>query len=385
MHELLLRGAWGTFMNTSLLRFLILFLFSLAITGCESLQESVASTDSENTESSEDASEEGQGGADGSNAAAPVDQGSDDGDTATGDANGEAGSDSGEGSGSDNSEPDWGDEDGDWGEDEDDWDDPEDPWDDEMDGPGSGPGDECFHACEMGLHENLYACDPDGEWEGDGGGMPPPPPEEPQADPEEPEESENEPTDPSDGWGGDDECTEQAFEEFHGCIEQCHEDQGWDGPHDGPLACPERCDYFAEDVMGMCMENVGNEEECAELSEHAHMICIDECDEHDGPGGPGGPGDGPDHDHDHDHDGNDDDDMMTGVFECGNQICAMWEEYCETVYPGQPQGQISHQCLPLPDQCEPEEGYCSCIEVVAAGAGVCEEDDGIVYVTVYAP
>ena len=133
------------------------------------------------------------------------------------------------------------------------------------------------------------------------------------------------------------------------------------------------------------MENVGNEEECAALSEQAHMICIDECDEHDGPGGPGGGPDHPDHDHEPGDDDDQDDETMVGVFECGNQMCAMWEEYCQTVYPGQPQGQTSYQCLPLPDQCEPEGGYCTCFEVVETGAGVCEEANGMVYVTVYAP
>ena len=62
-----------------------------------------------------------------------------------------------------------------------------------------------------------------------------------------------------------------------------------------------------------------------------------------------------------------------GNLECGNQACTKWEEYCETVYPGQPQGEVTHQCLPLPDQCDPEEGYCSCFEVVASGAGTCEK------------
>ena len=85
---------------------------------------------------------------------------------------------------------------------------------------------------------------------------------------------------------------------------------------------------------------------------------------------------------------NDDDEgevETAGVFECGETVCVMWEEYCQTTYPGQPQGQIQHQCLLLPGDCNEETGYCSCIESVIAGAGMCEEDDGIVYVTIYAP
>lgn len=387
-------------MKRSVFRLFFIFSFGLAITGCESLQGAgvTENTDSnsDTTQTDQESSSDDQGGNDGANSTAPAAPDSNDSDTATENANGEAGDESGDESGEDS-----GSNGSDWGDGDEDWGDNDDPWDGDMDG-SSG---ECFHACEMALEENLYECDPDGDWhngdwEGEGE---PPPPEDPQPEPQEPEDSEDSPDDAPDGWGGGDECTEQAFQEFNGCIEACGGDDGWGGPHPGPMNCAERCDYFAEDIMWMCMDTVGNEQECGELSEHAHLICIDECDENGGPGDPGedcpdySPQDCGEDEHvewyedemgcshpeciPNDNGGN----GMAGVFECGQEACMMWQDYCQVTYPGQPQGEVQHQCISLPQDCDVEEGYCSCFEAVNAGAGTCEEGSGVVYVTIYAP
>ena len=61
-------------------------------------------------------------------------------------------------------------------------------------------------------------------------------------------------------------------------INACNEENGWDdgpGPHPGPLSCEERCDYFAEDIMWMCIHEVAMKS--ARSFPSMRMICMDEC------------------------------------------------------------------------------------------------------------
>jgi len=197
------------------------------------------------------------------------------------------------------------------------------------------------------------------------------------------------------------------------CVCECPE-------HDIPP--PDNCEEFsfggsdfenadeAENHAGWCeeMSHECGDDHILEVNHDVydsgahHVSCVCACPD-DGPGSGGGEPDCPDYSSPNCEDGqhvewflddmgcsypecvSDDDDTVVGVFQCGEEGCMMWEEYCETLYPGQPQGEIQYQCHPLPGDCESSAGYCDCIDSVVAGAGSCTEEDGIVHVSVYAP
>ena len=314
-------------MKTKIFKALLLLVLGAFTAGCQGLESSSASgepliSDSEQTSDDNPQSE------DATETSSPTTEGGgEDNDTETEDSTDEG---LGDDPGSDESSCDYEGSEDDWGD--------------------QGPVGECFQACEANLEQTLEECDPDGPWEDSSEDSPPPQedPEDAGSDNDEPEEE----TDVDVGEPSDEDiaCFDEALAIFDACLAECDPEGDWGGSGEDDIDCPE--DSPPDCAEDQHVEWFEDDMGCV------HPECVE-----NGSG----------------------DDNTVGVFECGETACIIWEEYCQTTYPGQPQGPIQYQCLPLPDDCSEEPGYCSCIESVIAGAGMCEEDDGMVYVTIYAP
>jgi hypothetical protein len=328
-------------MKTRLLNTLLIFALATFAVACQGLENSNSSGEPQSSDLSEDPADDSQSEGASETSAPTTSSDDEDSETATEDSQGDNSGDDTDSE--DNSCDHEGSED-----DDDDW-------------GGEGPAEECFQGCEASLEQMLEECDPEGNWELFPEEVPPPQeePEDSDGGDEEPEpESEEEPGEGD--WEPNEEteaCLDEAFAAFDACLSQCDpeaECAGSGGPGEDEIDCP---DYSSPNCAeDQYVEWFEDETGCE------HPECVD-----------------------YDDDNGDDDGDVIGIFECGESACVMWQEYCQTTYPGQPQGQIQRQCLPLPGDCNEETGYCSCIESVVAGAGMCEEQEGIVYVTIYAP
>ncbi|WP_434427385.1 hypothetical protein [Nannocystis pusilla] len=81
-------------------------------------------------------------------------------------------------------------------------------------------------------------------------------------------------------------------------------------------------------------------------------------------------------------------DATTGApatFPCGEEAaCLLAAEYCEIFHPGQPDGVITHSCMPLPEACL-DMPDCTCLEEQGVAGSCMPGPEGGLEVSVFAP